>query len=71
MHKGGYDEFDFDITEAVQRLPVADIRGGVPVTVEARLFYSKGVLCLDSARPVRFSLAGAGSLIDNLGTTHG
>ena len=41
------------------------------VTVEAKLFDAKGVLCLDSARPVRFSLAGAGNLIDNLGTTRG
>jgi beta-galactosidase len=32
-HKGGYDEFDFDITEALQRLPLADTKGGVPVTV--------------------------------------
>jgi beta-galactosidase len=41
------------------------------VTVEARLFDANGVLCLDSARNVRFSLAGAGTLIDNLGTTRG
>jgi beta-galactosidase len=41
------------------------------VTVEAKLFDAQGVLCLDSARSVRFSLAGAGSLIDNLGTTWG
>jgi beta-galactosidase len=32
-HKGGYDEFDFDITEALQRLPLADAKGGVPLTV--------------------------------------
>lgn len=32
-HKGGYDEFDFDITEALQRLPVADAKRGVPLTV--------------------------------------
>jgi beta-galactosidase len=41
------------------------------VTVEAKLLDAKGVLCLDSARTVRFSLAGAGRLIDNLGTTRG
>jgi beta-galactosidase len=41
------------------------------VTVEARLLDAEGVLCLDSAQTVRFSLAGAGSLIDNLGTTRG
>ena len=41
------------------------------VTVEAKLFDANGVLCLDAARTVRFSLAGAGNLIDNLGTTRG
>jgi beta-galactosidase len=39
------------------------------VTVEARLLDAKGVLCLDSSSSVRFSLTGAGTLIDNLGTT--
>jgi beta-galactosidase len=39
------------------------------VTVEAKLFDVKGVLCLDSAKTVRFSLTGAGILVDNLGTT--
>jgi beta-galactosidase len=39
------------------------------ITVEAKIFDAKGVLCLDAARLVRFSLAGEGSLIDNLGTT--
>ena len=32
-HKGGYDEFVFDITDAVQRLSTADAKGGVPVAV--------------------------------------
>jgi beta-galactosidase len=41
------------------------------VTVEAKLFDAKDVLCLDSAQTVRFSVAGAGKLIDNLGTTRG
>ena len=41
------------------------------VTVEAKLFDAKGVLCLDSAQTVRFSLSGRGTLIDNLGTTQG
>jgi beta-galactosidase len=41
------------------------------VTVEARLFDPNGVLCLDSSHLVRFSLVGAGNLIDNLGTTRG
>lgn len=41
------------------------------ITVSAHLYDSKGVLCLDSRNSVRFSLAGAGRLIDNLGTTRG
>ena len=41
------------------------------VTVEAKLFDANGILCLDSSQVVRFSLSGAGSLIDNLGTTRG
>ncbi len=39
------------------------------ITVEAKIFDTRGVLCLDSAKLIRFSLAGAGRLIDNLGTT--
>jgi beta-galactosidase len=39
------------------------------VTVEAKLFDKSGVLCLDASEVVRFSLTGAGALIDNLGTT--
>jgi beta-galactosidase len=38
------------------------------VTVEAELFDAKGILCLDSSIFIHFSLAGAGRLIDNLGT---
>ncbi|MGD0938226.1 MAG: glycoside hydrolase family 2 TIM barrel-domain containing protein [Terracidiphilus sp.] len=41
------------------------------ITVEARLIDSAGIHCLDSAKTVRFSLTGAGTLIDNLGTTRG
>ena len=41
------------------------------VTVQATLLDAKGVQCLDGAQLVRFSLADAGSLIDNLGTTRG
>lgn len=40
-------------------------------TVEAKLLDAKGVPCLDAADVVRFSLAGEGKLIDNLGTTRG
>jgi beta-galactosidase len=39
------------------------------ITVEARLVDADGVLCLDAATNIRFSVAGAGSLVDNLGTT--
>jgi len=40
-------------------------------TVEAKLFDAKGVLCLDARDVVRFTLAGSGKLIDNLGTSSG
>jgi beta-galactosidase len=43
------------------------IRNGNIVTLEARLYDAKGVLCLDAREHVRFSVAGAGRLIDNLG----
>ena len=41
------------------------------VTVEAKLLDSKGVLCVDAADYIRFSLAGNGKLSDNLGTSSG
>jgi beta-galactosidase len=41
------------------------------VTVEAKLYDAKGVLCLDARNQVRFSIAGAGTLIDNRGTSTG
>lgn len=39
------------------------------VTVEAKLFDIHGILCLDSAKTVRFRVTNGGSLVDNLGTT--
>jgi beta-galactosidase len=45
-------------------------RNGI-VTVHATLLDARGIQCLDGAHLVRFSLADAGSLIDNLGTTRG
>jgi beta-galactosidase len=42
-----------------------------PVMVEARLLDAKGILCVDSRQVVRFDLAGAGRLLDNLGTAAG
>jgi beta-galactosidase len=41
------------------------------VSVAASLYDSANVLCLDARNQVRFTLAGEGKLIDNLGTTHG
>jgi beta-galactosidase len=38
-------------------------------TIEVRTLDSQGVLCLDARNVVRFSIAGDGSLIDNLGTS--
>ncbi len=46
-------------------------RDGNRITVEVKLFDAQGVLCLDARDFVRFSLAGTGRLIDNLGTTRG
>jgi beta-galactosidase len=40
-------------------------------TMQVKLLDSKGVLCLDAANWVRFSLAGDGKLIDNQGTSGG
>jgi len=44
-------------------------RDGDRFTVQATLLDEHGVLCLDARDVVRFSLAGPGRLIDNLGTT--
>lgn len=41
------------------------------VTVEALLVDANGVPCLDSRKVVRFSAAGAGHMLDNLGTVGG
>jgi len=38
------------------------------VTVDAKLLDARGIVCLDSANSVRFTVTGAGQLIDNLGT---
>jgi beta-galactosidase len=45
------------------------IDGKETVTVEATVYDAKGVLCLDSRKRLRFTLAGVGNLIDNRGTT--
>ncbi|WP_254846570.1 glycoside hydrolase family 2 TIM barrel-domain containing protein [Hymenobacter sp. CRA2] len=40
-------------------------------TVEVKLYDAQGVQCLDAANWVNFSLAGAGQLLDDLGTSSG
>ena len=47
------------------------VDGKETVTVEARLYDAKGILCLDARNPVRFTIAGTGTLIDNRGTSRG
>ena len=42
--------------------------GKETVTVEAKLYDAKGVLCLDARNRLRFTIAGVGTLIDNRGT---
>ncbi len=49
--------------------PEPDAVGRSRVTVETLLCDSNGILCLDAQPFVRFSLTGAGLLIDNLGTS--
>jgi beta-galactosidase len=46
-------------------------RKGDAITVQAHLFDANGVPCLDAHNMVRFSLAGPGELVDNLGTSTG
>jgi beta-galactosidase len=46
-------------------------REGNVLTVTASLHDAKGVPCLDARNVVRFSVAGEGKLIDNLGTARG
>ena len=41
------------------------------VTLEAKLYDEKNVLCLDARNQVRFSVAGKSTLIDNQGTSRG
>ena len=54
------------------KLAIAEIgRDAGTTTVEATLYDADGVLCLDARNVVHFSLAGAGRLIDNLGTSSG
>lgn len=70
------DELEFDYqTEkwaAPARLELREkARSADAITIEARLLDAVGVPCLDARTQVRFSLAGAGRLRDNLGTSNG
>jgi beta-galactosidase len=47
------------------------VDGKETVTIEAKLYDAKGVLCLDARNRIRFTIAGVGTLIDNQGTTKG
>jgi len=47
------------------------VGGKETVTVEARLYDTNGILCLDARNQVHFTLAGTGKLIDNRGTSRG
>lgn len=58
--------------EAPARLLLTEIsRTKQLITVEAKLVDQRGTLCLDARNRVRFTLAGAGRLNDNLGTATG
>ena len=65
-------EYQTAAWSAPAKLTLAEIaREASTVTVEAKVFDAKGVLCLDAKNPVRFTLAGPGRLMDNLGTSSG
>lgn len=54
------------------KLVLAEIQPrGDKITVEATLLDTQGVLCLDARNRIRFSIAGSGRFIDNLGTPNG
>ncbi len=69
------DEIDLDYQtdawEAPAELQLVQMPGkDGRVKVTASLYDAAHVLCLDARNQVRFSLAGPGKLIDNMGTTH-
>jgi len=70
------DEVEFEYQTAKWSAPVvlklASIaQDAKTVTVEATLHDAAGLLCLDAKTLVRFSVAGPGKMMDNLGTTTG
>jgi beta-galactosidase len=71
-------EFDYQTAECgkpsklvLQQKPSAGPAARGRATVVATLHDEHGVLCVEARNEVRFTLAGAGSLIDNLGTPAG
>jgi beta-galactosidase len=70
------DEIDFHYQtqnwSSPAKLTLTELhRDAGKITVEAKLYDAQGVLCLDARTRVRFSLAGDGRLVDNLGTPSG
>ncbi len=70
------DEITFDYQTAKWSAPAMltlkeVAREGDVFTLEARVYDKSNVWCLDAANVVRFSLAGEGRLLDDLGTVRG
>ena len=70
------DEIEFEYQTAKwgkpARLALSEIaRDADMATIEATLLDANGVLCLDAKNVVRFSVAGCGCMIDNMGTSTG
>jgi beta-galactosidase len=61
------DKWDKPAQLSLQK--IAEVNG--VITVQVKLFDSKGVQCLDAVNWVNFSLAGDGELLDDLGTSSG
>ena len=70
------DDIEFDYQTHAwsnpSKLTLTEVgRNGDRIVIEAKLLDAKELLCVDSRSRVRFSLAGGGRLIDNLGTPDG
>jgi len=70
------DEIEFEYQTArwgkPAQLKLAEVaRDAETATIEATLRDADGVLCLDAKNVVRFTVAGCGCMIDNLGTSTG
>ena len=65
-------EYQTESWKKPARFEIAEIgRKGDIVTIEARVYDADSILCVDSKKQVRFSIAGQGTLLDNLGTVRG